>query len=139
MKTTRELSLDEIDQMPAGRDMDKAVARALGYDVRGTDPLFLTIHVLTTDPEDDGNVGYLEYYSEKIESAWTLVEHLLETGWHSDYGGDVFVENWRDDEWVMCNRDIYTRKERYLPVVYAVAPTAPLAICRAFLKANIKP
>jgi hypothetical protein len=102
-------------------------------------------------PEMDDLIE-LHVYGQKLERGWApmpystewewmgrLIDTILEQNWWSDIGGDFFLENWQDNEWVCCNRAPGSRKERYrlIPVFYAVGKTPMLAVCRAALKARL--
>lgn len=60
-------------------------------------------------------------YCEKIEAAWTIVEHLRKAGY------DVWI--YVDDE-PQC--DIYDKTD--IRIACGEADTAPMAICLAYLK-----
>lgn len=78
-------------------------------------------------------------YSSEWKHMGNLIEKILDDNWWSDIGGDFFLENWQDNEWVCCNRAPGSRKERWtlVPVFYAVGKTPMLAVCRAALKAKL--
>jgi len=74
-------------------------------------------------------------YSVDIAAAWKVVERIKERNWWNDYGCDIFIEYWDTDEWLVCNRNFFSRKDDCLPTFFATAPTVPLAICRAAILA----
>ena len=134
--------MSNIDDMPAGRELDALVAeRVMGF-VRVTDdtsdynhvrhgnevllPPGATLHSLQEWLPRKGQIpfGYFvtQRYSTDIAAAWRVWSLPQHKGWLLEQGGDcqTVYEGWRDMEdgiWL------------------ASADTAPLAICRAALKA----
>ena len=132
---------DEIDTMAAGLEMDVAVARAMGCDVRPTPqgwsprgfycacdhPNFeQPPHGVEPDWDCD---PYLKPYSTDIAAAWEVVEKM-----NADYDVMVRQQRFKPDVWecyIVRNgplgpydRDFWEGR----------AATAPLAICHAALK-----
>ncbi len=118
----------EIDAFPAGPELDDAIELLIyGQKLeRGWAPMA---------------------YSTEWEWAGSLIDTILKENWWSDYGGDFFLENWQDDEWVCCNRAPGESRKGYItpvgsrvrpvPVFYAVGKTPMVAVCRAALKAKL--
>lgn len=113
-----------IDEAPAGPEMDAAIAEVLG----GPRPPFGTVMTgwgLSRAWRPYNGLWCPHPFSTDIAAAWELVERLYvqwdgffallcDTGhWHCE-GVEDFMEN----------------------RVHAIADTAPLAICRAFLRAH---
>jgi len=118
---------DEIDTMAAGLEMDVAVARAMGCDVRPTPqgwsprgfycacdhPNFeQPPHGVEPDWDCD---PYLKHYSTDIAAAWDVVKWLLANGHHLEI----------EDGWSCV---ILTAN------ICGTGETAPEAICRAALE-----
>lgn len=79
------------------------------------------------------NWDRMKYYGTDIAAAWDVMKKLAELG-------DVMLEWWRDDEWCLFTMpmvsSIWPRNSDGLGKrPGACAPTAPLAICRAAIKA----
>ena len=147
---------EEIDAMPAGRELDILVARLVfGLEVKNRtcrpDPEcggWYEVESLNDDDDpNDYTIGatnlpcYLDdeiwevvpEYSTDISATWLMVEKLLET-----HGVSIVAHN---KTWYQCNLDIRDKKTRYPSEIahdgdaFANAETAPLAISRAALKA----
>lgn len=111
-----------VDECPAGPAMDAAVAEALGYECACNECLFICpIH--SSDPD------VKLHYSTDIAAAWEVIEYLrgetisnlgIKIGWDDHFSIRVAGYWKRYDDWWYD----------------AEAETFPLAICRAFLKAN---
>lgn len=119
---------EEIDVIPSGFEMDSQIE--------------LVIYGI---PYERGYAAMA--YSTEWEFMGSLIEKILEENWWSDFGGDFFLENWQDDEWVCCNRAPGESRKGYtiangetirpLPTFYAVGKTPMLAVCRVALKARL--
>lgn len=131
----------KMDALPAGRELDALVAeKVMGlcierawYDARGyrlPDPHDPEIpcHEIYYAPRGAANFGTLEipHYSRDIEAAWEVVEKLTErfsvlVGQFHRGGTACKLTSWEiDGEMIHANM---------------LAEAAPLAICRAALKA----
>lgn len=95
--------------MPAGERLDRLVAEALGQSWQGGNPI----------PGYDGQYPWPPPYSIDIAAAWKAWEAMLQTV------GELSLL--QDEEEVIL--DVSWRG----PIWRVVAPTAPLAICRALL------
>lgn len=115
---------DRPDTPPVGRELDRAVAKALGCRVRGTPehPRCGCDQNRHNDPEWPSD---LAFYSTDLEAAWEVIEALSMPD-----GVSFGVLRMFDGEW-----EAYTYSEDGGLDVEAEAPTAPEAICRAALKA----
>jgi hypothetical protein len=108
-----------VDECPAGPEMDAAVAEALGFKTKGFEyadgsKIFLCLVGKTAS----GNVAWrsIPAYSTDIAAAWVLAEkERMRIGW---------TEAW-DVPYAACRELICEYADKH-----------PLAICRAFLKAN---
>jgi len=129
---------EEIDMMPAGREMDVAIAeQSMGY--RWERPSYLQNSDLFVAPNTD-EVGYryegrapvyyegLPHYSTDIAAAWQVVESLRAMGFVVLISSPRPVHAWGVEAWHLDVEHDRRRGEAY-------ADTAPLAICRAALKA----
>lgn len=100
------------------RDIDRAVARALGYtDIRypgEQDGILVGTR--------DGNLYLVPFYSTAIDDAWQLIDHVVARGW------DYELSN--DGSTVTC----VLIDEPYRSVT-GTGATPEEAICRAFLAA----
>jgi len=129
-----------VDEMPAGREMDSLVA----CDIFGWTRLgeFPNEQVKSYDwgappkPSKDAIQGssslhIVPYYSTDIWAAFQVVDELLD-------GTRTFaLECWslKNDHWqVMFKGKLDEEAARYEQLVWAYAKTRPLAICRAALK-----
>jgi len=106
------------NEIQAGRDTDRRVAEALGYEVEEADG-FLEMRS-PCDLVGPQLYGWtkLSRFSTGIGAAWRLAEKLMKR--HI-----VRISNGDGDS---CDVDIITAN------VHITADTFPLAICRAFLK-----
>lgn len=131
------MTREEILSMGAGREMDMAVAEAMGCSVlRGKYGNFLCgcpdeRHGLCD--RDSGFMAIIPDYSTEIGPAWWLVEELRKD-WETAGCHSV---------WTMKDRK-FTNEIHYVAAVTldhlfeeAEADTAPLAICRVFLLAKM--
>ena len=114
----------DIDNMPAGREMDVLVAeRVMGWEYE---------HPVWRLPSG-GFVVYKPVFSISISAAWEVVEKMRisviqsEDGWYAAVTEDVIHT-------FSCNNPPNISKEVH-GKYWAVAEIAPLAICRAALKA----
>jgi len=62
----------------------------------------------------------LHYYSTRIDSAWEVVEKLIEMGMNISVGGDIYTKGC----YIQTNLDLICANDK----------TVPLAICKAALK-----
>jgi hypothetical protein len=116
----------DIDQMPAGRDMDKLIAQKIFGWVRLGEIPDRQITSPGCGAPMDAVLRIVPHYSIDIADAWDAarmeaafsLEHLPMAGnsWYAKFE-DRGNGTWQDEV-----------------VVHAVASTAPLAICRAALK-----
>ena len=130
-----------IDDMPAGRELDALVAeKVMGWCITawndgepwGNREVFPPFEPINGIPADCDCISHSEageppHYSTDIAAAWEVVEKL-------DGGGE------RGTFWWMIsspgNDTMYSARifEGSVEIVGAMAPTAPLAICRAALR-----
>jgi hypothetical protein len=100
------MTREQIENMPAGREMDFLVMDYLGYTV------------------------YDNYYSADINSAWGIVEQMMSNGWcYKSYGNEVCGN-------YVYSFEFYLLDDSDNPIknfTVRFADTAPLAICRAYL------
>lgn len=130
-----------IDEMPAGREMDKAISRYI----------FGNTKFCCKDYDDDyhaikePNGCFVNYelvprYSTDIAAAWQVVEQVTKT--QCDDTGSFYVfkivkkhHKWctyiKHPLWMGIHNELGKNYEMY----QAYADTAPLAICRCALKA----
>lgn len=120
---------DEIDKLEAGREIDALVAEGMGLTIteasRHTDSIVYDI-------ENAGRFfAPVSRYSTSISSAWEVVEKFKDYLYlyHNSRlcGPGPYDVMW---ECKLVEGEPKEDPRRY----YGVAPTAPLAICRAFLK-----
>lgn len=111
----------KIDEMQAGREMDELIAEKVMGWKRGNTK-YGEMPWYPTGKIPCGHRGRLGVpcYSIEIEKTWNLVE------WMKDWNMEL---NWYGNDWE-ASFDTDEDGE-----YYAIAPTAPLAICRAALKA----
>lgn len=114
-----------IDQMPAGREMDALVAEK----VMGWTPSLSSQGIMWLNKDGEYERGEHTFHpSTDIAAAWEVVERLEAIGvllWK--LGREDHMPNW----YVSVGRN-------FQPGVSAEERTAPLAICRAALKAVSK-
>ena len=106
-----------VDKLEAGRELDALIAeKVMGYEcVCDEEPVDCPIH-------NKADLYTLRPYSTDIAAAWGVVEKLR-----------LFVMPWGLDEWCAANQ----RDERLaFSDILESGETAPLAICRAALKAK---
>ena len=169
------MTLDEILALPASRELDAEVAVRLGHVVEWrmeyefshqiegywTDNVSLdeweqkglAKHPYIYKPRrvlfirDGDKYKHLPPYSTNNASACRLIEHITEQG--GLYGNDIFIEWWNDDEWFICNQDLYTRRDGIsgtykvegetsmtqpaIIIIVGRAPKLALAIARFFI------
>lgn len=126
------MKAEEIDKMEAGRDMDALIAeRVMGYTVtRVNGEPYTEWHGHKAEPY------HLGAYSTDIAAAWQVVEKMREgfkfccLDLHSDlhYSYTFSLTHYRAED---------MHEQEHNPDFVAHAPTAPLAICRAALKAHL--
>ena len=111
--------MSNIDTMPAGREMDALVAeKVMGWaDINSNAALVGGLC------DDKRNWKPLPFYSTDIAAAWEVVEKIK-----GNYGNCRFITEWvpKAKQW-SCGGDGYD---------CGWGKTAPLAICRAALKAG---
>lgn len=119
----------DIDNMPAGRDMDKLIAEK----VFGWDDFWCNDRQLMGYPPCE-QVSIMEaerhpvpYYSTDIAATWEVVEKV------ASLGCGYMVED--AEEGHICTFFKGFKFPRRIDEYEAEADTAPLAICRAALKA----
>lgn len=111
-----------VDECPAGPAVDAAVAEALGHKV--------VLHygqLMVKTP--DGLHADPEPYSTDIAVAWEALEHLFQLNSLQD----IHLEHLEHTGWGIST--CYNKVEGGWDG-WVYAETAPLAICRAFLKVN---
>lgn len=116
------------DEMEAGRELDALVAEKvmewMWYDGRGTGgPSYWQ--------DKDGEYSWCAYWnpSTEIADAWEVVEALRDKG----FIVNILIDSPENSTLVSCSLhkpDLYETM-----IVEQIAETAPLAICRAALKA----
>lgn len=126
--------MDNIDEMPAGRELDDLIAtNVMGWH-RNYGPFWLysdgrQVLDWTVDPLPPGweNASMSDRFrpSTSIEAAWLVVEKLKESKWSVCVEDTTPAPNW----WVCFAHNIEDKE------FHAEAPTPPLAISRAALKA----
>ena len=107
-----------IDECPAGPALDATVAEALGFKTRWFEYADGSEILLLVGKTASGNVDWrsIPAYSTNIAAAWELAEkERMRIGW---------TEAW-DVPYAACRELICEYADKH-----------PLAICRAFLKAN---
>lgn len=123
--------MTDINTMESGAEMDHRIVRdVLGYLIYGDSypgPGFWIDHPVRKqfkmiDPKDKPD-PWLEYFSPstRIADAWEVVEKMRAGGWHAHIEGN-------SDNWRALFDDGHFEK-------WSDADAAPLAICRAALKA----
>jgi len=104
-----------IDECPAGPEMDAAVAEVLGFKTKWFEYPDGSKILLLCDERDNWR-SIPAYSANNIAAAWELVEkERMRIGW---------TEAW-DVPYAACRELICEYADKH-----------PLAICRAFLKAN---
>jgi len=133
-----------IDEMPADREMDILIAQALGKEVCARreaidlhnaafpnpppwDSWYNGDFYLKEDPVPCTGLARLPHYSTDIADAWEIIELLCERDW-----GRVDISRTKlpPTGYYQCIMRWATHAE-----AVAYGETAPLAICRAALKA----
>jgi len=128
-----------IDDMPAGREMDALIAeKVMGWHSDGekypiycfvnptNNPIYDQIYVYKTKKDDDnGTPKACDSFSRNISAAWEVVEKMNT----SDLGIEL-ISMTGNTLWI-CH--LYKRERG--EVICDTSGTAPLAICRAALKA----
>jgi hypothetical protein len=133
------LSREQIEQMPAGAELDQLVSRFVmdipGRPVRVAGTAHNFVVVFSNNPFwSDGSHdaarlrrdAQAKPYSSDISAAWEVVERMLD-----EWGVWINLEN------SGCDAPLWAAKFSG-PFERAEAPTAPLAICRAALLAVIQ-
>ena len=127
------MKLDDVLKLPAGRELDRIVGeRIIGCRIRHQRKRDLYDLVIPGGVdqvdfcEPGGPWGAVPHYSTSIEAAWQVVEKLRTIRQHVQ----VHANNgWGCSAWNV-------RKVDAVGLVAGTAETAPLAICRAALKAT---
>lgn len=141
------MTLEDVDKMPAGREMDVFVARALG-ETDFKHPGFFWEEGVTADDQDgwdgfycprcgDQEVGQESAcafpYSRRINHTMNAVQKLLDNN-----DSDLFIEWWRDGEWFVVDKPWPVRdcKEASARCDGRATgnPSLPLALSRWLLK-----
>ena len=131
---TQTLTAEQIDVMPAGREMDALVAErvmVLKVDYEFDDPRVPEF----VDRYDEW--GYLPEYSTDIAATWLVVEKLVDNCDMIDF----FIECWSDGEWFVASHPMgYSSRKPQATCDGKITgkPSAPLAICRMALKTVIE-
>jgi hypothetical protein len=123
------MTRDEIMNMPDGREMDALIAREIfGMTIDRTfkgEWVVNPSYYVGSLGESRARGWAPKPYSTDIAAAWAVVEYFAKK-----YGSveidQVEKENLTGQEWCVCLR---------MDVDFALADTAPLAICRAALLA----
>ena len=121
-------NIDEISALPAGRLLDQRVA----VSVTGCTWKNSHIRVLV---DRNGRETHMPDYSTSIQDAWTLIEYIRSTNPHWspsvswDDGDGIGPAGWA------CSFYYFGEFASDYKLAYALADTAPLAICRAALMA----
>ena len=111
------MNREQIENMPAGREMDRLIAK----------------HIFPGDylPYD---LGMFPHYSTVIQDAWKIVSHFKSKGEHYEISHHINDVNL---SYVAFGGE-YEHYEGWGPVVDAVAESVPLAICRAALLTKVE-
>jgi hypothetical protein len=126
------MTTEQIDKMPEGREMDALIAeKVMGLNVK---PVFHPKNELKFMPgfvwryEDAWEHPEIKDYSTDIAKAWEVVEKL---------NTHIIIERleYREDWYCEISGISNSAGEQ---LHSTTAPTAPLAICRAALKAVIQ-
>jgi len=107
---------EEIDKLEAGREMDALVAEVMGW--RDCEGYWEDEKVIHTDVG-----GWCP--SQDISAAWDVLHLGHPCGWFDSY-------------YLMRYGNGYAIAGHSTHLIIAEAPTAPLAICRARLKAAVR-
>lgn len=99
------LTLDKETQTPeAGRDLDKAIAELMGYQVietdecNGFDNFWLSKDGQNVFKDENDFEEELPCYSTEIKAAWSVLEYLAETGhWASTVHFEPNLDFYRVD------------------------------------------
>jgi Phage ABA sandwich domain len=110
------------DTMPAGQDLDELVGKALGYTYIDF-PDGACPHVKHWSRPDGTFCGMIPQFSESIAHAWEVVEKMRDKG--------HYVNACQRQKVCWCEVVDYDG----MPLYRVKAKTAPLAICRAALRA----
>ena len=130
----------QVDEMEAGRELDALVAEKVMGWRRVSDGQFYfwpskeMVEALRMSHPDLLAVDYFAApeFSADIAAAWKVVEKMYSDGWTVSVGSlAAKPRGWRCTVSHMHADDFYRHPESY----EANADTAPLAICRAVLKA----
>jgi len=131
------MSKTPVDECPAGREMDAAIEEILGYSGYFSDYILINnqrYDIKTwiwkdwtpEDPPKGWRPGIMpRNYSADIAAAWELAEWLVQnhefyiTNFYNPGGWSASYRKKSGSDWIPSD-----------------TKTAPLAICRAFLKAN---
>ena len=120
------------DDLAAGRELDALVAeKVMGCAVeRRERPVFGAFCRCVNELhwQSDLSAG-IPKFSAFISAAWEVVEHMDSLGWKVQVRSDSQLEGYEADGPWVC---VFNSRDG---VPWAAADTAPLAICRAALKA----
>ena len=136
----------EIDALHAGRELDALVAeRVMGYTTSKMDGLPETDRYILWERVPLSDVGGIDrplsHYSTSIADAWEVLEKIkaisLEAFTGLDFPDECFVVAWdrSSKNWVAGFHSIEGYEAGWVSDCRSVADTAPLAICRAAIKA----
>ena len=113
-----------IDTMKAGLEMDALVAeKVMGLKLREDCCGEYEYEIVPNEPSSITCWARLPEYSTEIEAAWDIMDHLI------DLHPAIM---WENCEWECCLDD---HNKGHGEQFWGYADTAPLAICRAALKA----
>lgn len=120
---------EEIDQMAAGRELDRLIAeKVMGWKL--VDPIKYPADKYCGFPPGQ-QFDYIPKYSTEIAAAWPLMERITKD--KRFYYGVEMITHLHSNGWLIV---VFGESKKYHDI-YVFAETAPLAICRATLKASI--
>lgn len=125
----------DYDKLEAGRELDALVAKKVmewcqeyAYDLDGNmEPMWKEPEYLV--PPNSDEAKKTPRFSTDIAAAWKVIITLYSKRWFAD------IDNLEVDGKLMWGCLLWTGDGRAADSVYSDADTAPLAICRAALKA----
>lgn len=109
------------------REIDAKVAEAMGWtNVRRDTGDISSDFWRDKDPKSVYERSLIPHFSQRIDDAWEIVEWMRGQLWSARL--DIGISS----TWVAFDRSPHGDGDHY----QAIAPTAPLGICLAFLKAQ---
>jgi len=121
----RDITLDDIDKMPAGPEMDALIAKVGGFEVLGfahCEPGYEGLGYIYID----GCLEVVKPYSTTDHEAILILEVLYDQGWEWELS-----HSWGEN-WFECHLSSGPNDQ------IAYGDTLSLAICRAVLKVIIR-